>query len=256
MKILSYLRRSMLLGAVAASLAGCTSAKDYILFNETNVTKPYAKKSVTTVGHQVYEYRIQPHDRISITMYNHPELGTSTVQSQREDTKGVLVDARGYIRLPLIKTIHVAGLTQIAAQKKIENAFSKYLEDAEVYLEVLNKRAYALGEVKNQGQVPLFNESLSLLQFLALSGGLTDKADRKSIIIMHKKHNKVYTQTVDLTGKNSIKFANLMIHPNDIVYVTPNNMKGFNTGVKEVSPIFDLIGSITQPIINYQLIKN
>ena len=46
----------------------------------------------------------------------------------------------GNVRLPLIKTIHVAGLSQTAAQKKIEKAYGAYLEDAELYLEVLNKR--------------------------------------------------------------------------------------------------------------------
>jgi polysaccharide export outer membrane protein len=243
-------------GLLLLSITGCTSIKDYLLFNETNITKPQAKKSVTIIKNTLFEYKIQPHDRLSITMYNHPELGTSSVQSQRQDTTGVLVNARGYVRLPLIKSIHVAGLTQTAAQKKIEKAFSAYLEDAEVYLEVLNKRAYILGEVKKPGAIPLFNEKLSLLQFLALSGDLTDFANRKSIVIMRQKANKIYTQTVDLTGKDSIKLASLMIYPNDIVYVAPNNMKAFNVGVDEISPSFALIRDIITPIANIKYLFN
>ncbi len=245
------MKRVLLYLTVALAMAGCTTQKDYILFNGTNVTNPHAAKSVTDISSAPkYEYKIQPHDRISITMYNHPELGTTSVASQKQDVSGVLVNSRGYVRLPLIKSIHVAGLSQTAAQKKIEKAYGAYLEDAEVYLQVLNKRAYVMGEVKTPGQVQLFNEKLPLLQMLAKTGGFTDAANRHAIVIMKNRNNKVYTETVDLTGANSIKMANLMIYPNDVVYVTPNDMKAYNAGVGEVAPTVGLLGQITQPIVN------
>ena len=202
--------------------------EDLVLFNETNVTNPQANKSITDLStNPKFEYKIQPHDRVSITMYNHPELGTTSAQSQRQDTTGVLVNSRGYVRLPLVKSIHIAGLTQTAAQRKIEKAYSAYLEDAELYLEVLNKRAYVLGEVKNPGEIRLFNEKATLLQILAQAGDLTDHANRHAIVVMKNRNNQVHTETVDLTGVNSIKMANLMIYPNDVIYVTPNSMKNY-----------------------------
>jgi len=244
------MKKVLLILTLGLMFTGCSAKKDFVLFHDTNVTTEKAKKSVTVLDRTTYEYKIQPHDRISITMYNHPELGTSSVQSQRQDETGVLVNSKGFVRLPLIKSIHVAGLTQTAAQQKIENAYKAYLEDADVYLEVLNKRAFVLGEVKNPGAIPLFNEKASLLQLLALSGDLTDFADRKSILVMKNRKNKVYTQTIDLTGKDSIRVASLMIYPNDIVYVTPNGMKAFNTSVEEIAPVFGLAGQITTPLVN------
>ncbi len=245
------MKRVLLYGLVVLAMAGCTTQKDYVLFNETNITKPQAAKSVTDISRvAAYEYKIQPHDRISITMYNHPELGTTSVTSQHQDVTGILVNSRGDVRLPLIKTIHVAGLSQTAAQRKIEKAYGAYLEDAEVYLQVLNKRAYVMGEVKNPSQIQLFNEKLPLIQVLAKAGGFTDSANRHAILIMKNRNNKVYTETVDLTGANSIKMANLMVYPNDTIYVTPNDMKAYNTGVGEVAPTVGLLGQITQPIVN------
>ncbi len=245
------MKRVLLYLLVALAMAGCTTQKDYVLFNETNVTKPQAGKSVTDISHAArYDYKIQPHDRISITMYNHPELGTTSPQNQVQDDRGILVNSRGYVRLPLIKSIHVAGLSQTAAQKKIEKAYGAYLEDAELYIEVLNKRAYIMGEVKNPGEVPLYNEKLSLLQMLAKGGGFTDGANRRAIVIMKNRNNKVYTDTVDLVGTNSLKMANLMVYPNDVVYVTPNDMRSYNVGVGEVAPTIGLLGDITQPIVN------
>ncbi len=252
------MKRVLLYLIIGLVMAGCTTKQDFVLFNETNISIPDANRSVTKLGSikTQYEYRIVPHDRVSITMYNHPELGTSSVQSQRQDTKGVLVNARGHIRLPLIKSIHIAGLTQTSAQKKIEKAYKAYLEDAEVSLEVLNKRAYILGEVNKPGPISLFNEKATLLQIIAQAGDLTNSANRHAIVILKTRNNKVHTQTVDLTGINSIKMANLMIYPNDVIYVSPNNIKAINVGINEVSPALDLVGKITAPIVNIKYLTD
>ncbi len=244
------------LGLIIVALSGCTTTKDYVLFNETNITKPEAKKSITRIDKRIFEYKIQPHDRISITMYNHPELGTSSVQSQRQDTTGVLVNARGYLRLPLVKSVHVAGLSQTAAQKKIEKAFSAFLEDSEVYLEVLNKRAYILGEVNKVGEIQLFNEKLTLLQILAKAGGFTDYANRKAIVIMKNRKNGIKTQTVDLTNLNSIKMANMMIYPNDIIYVPPTALKPFNTSIGQMNPTLRLLSNVLSPIVSVKYLSD
>ena len=244
------MKRVLLYLLVALAMAGCTTKEDFVLFNETGISSPQAEKRVIDISSVAqYEYKIQPHDRISITMYNHPELGTTSAQSQRQDPRGVLVNSRGYIRLPLIKSIHVAGLSQTAAQKKVEKAYGAYLEDAEVYLEVLNKRAYILGEVNKPGEVRLFNEKTSLLQLIAKAGDLKDTANRHAIVVLKARGNKVHTETVDLTGANSLRMASLMIYPNDIVYVAPNNIKSINVGINEINPSLQLVGNILAPAV-------
>ena len=251
------MKRVVLFIVAALAMAGCSTKSDLVLFHDTNVSEEQAQKSVTVIGSEsMYEYRIRPHDRISITMYNHPELGTTSVNSQREDTTGVLVDSKGYVRLPLVKSIHIAGLTQPAAQAKIERAYKAYLENAELNLQVLNKRAYVLGEVNRPGEVNLYNERATLLQVLAGAGDLTNYANRHAIVIMKQRKNTVETETVDLTGANSIKMANLMIYPGDTIYVAPNGVRAFNIGVNEVSPVFDLAGRITQPIVNVEYLRD
>jgi len=243
------INKGLLLLSMGLMITGCTTLDNYILFNKTRITVPQAKQSTVKVEIPAYEYRIAAHDRISITMYNHPEYGTTSAASQKEDTKGILVSSNGYISLPLIKRVKVAGLTQTQAKDKIENAYKSFnITDAEVYVEVLNKRAYITGEVNNPGEVPLFNERLALLQVLAKAGGLKDSANRQAIVILQKRDQTIYTKTVDLTGTNSLKVANIMIHPNDTIYVTPNKMKTFNTGVAEVAPAVSLVGAIVSPV--------
>lgn len=237
---------------IALLMVGCTTQPDYILFNDTNVTEANSTDTTIKIHIPTHEYRIAPHDRVSITMYNHPDLGTSSSQSLKEDTRGILVTSAGYISLPLVKKVHIAGLTQTAAKNKIEKAFRAFnITDSEIYLEVLNKRAYITGEIRKPGEIPLYNESLSLLQVIAKSGGLTDEANRHAIVVLQKHGNKVHTKTVDLTGVDSLAAANMRIYPNDTIYVTPNGMKPISVGVNEV---FGVISKVTQPVATSKIL--
>ncbi len=233
--------------------SGCATKDEYILFNKTTSSK--SKKTTTTLKNVDFEYKIQPHDRLSIIIYKHPEL-SSINSSYAQQERGLLIDSNGDIRLPLIKKIHLAGLTQPEAEEALTKAYKVYLKKPDIHLEVINKRAYVIGEVKRPGEIILDNEQLPLLQILAKAGDLTDQANRDSILIMRKTGDSKVTSTiVSLTDINSIISANMMIKPNDIVYVMPNGMKAFNTKVNEISPVFRLISNILQPFVNIKFLS-
>ncbi len=106
--------------------------------------------SAPKVYHNIrFEYKVAPHDRIQVTVYNHPELSTETANS----TRGVLVDGNGNVMLPLVNTVHLAGLTQPQAAHKLQIAYSHYLKRSAVALEVVNKKAFVKGEVSAQGPI-------------------------------------------------------------------------------------------------------
>jgi len=237
--------------------AGCSTKEDYLLFNQTNIHQEAAQKEmITKVKNVQFEYKILPHDRLSVNVYKHPDLSTTNINPMRAE-QGILVNSKGDIRLPLIKSIHVAGLTQTEAEEVLTNAFRTYLKQPDVQLEVLNKRAYIIGEVNAPGEISLVNERLTLLQMLAKAGDLKDTANRKSIVILRGNGTtKVDTEVVNLTDVNSIRTANLMIKPNDIIYVMPNDMKAFNTRVNEIDPIFNLIGHVLTPFVSIKFLSN
>jgi len=262
--------KNYLLALLIIAFAGCTSKEDYLLFNQTKVHKnthkntmkegnktddsQISQETITQLEQIEFEYKIQSHDRISILVYKHQDLSTSSINTLQQE-RGLLVNSRGDVRMPLIKSIHLEGLTQTEAETALETALAVYIKHPDVQVEVLNKRAYIIGEVKRPGEVELVNEHLSLLQLIAKAGDLTDQANRQSILILRGKSNsQTKTEVVNLTDINSIKTANLMIRPNDIVYVTPNNMKAFNTAVKEVDPIFNLIGHVLAPFVNIKFL--
>lgn len=231
--------------------AGCTAKDDFIPLHKAQANQ---QELITNLQNMAFEYKILPHDRISITVYNHPELSSTTMNGVQEE-RGILVNSQGYLRFPLIKKIHIAGLSQTDAESKISNALSTYLKEPDIHLEVINKRAYIIGEVNRPGEIPLTNERLSLLRLIASAGDLTDSADKSSILILKGNDlSKARSRVVNLTDANALITANLMIEPNDIVYVMPNGMKAFNTGVNEISPIFQLISNVLQPFVNVRLL--
>jgi len=232
--------------------AGCSSKNDYVLFNQA--PKPQNNDILKSQNIQ-FEYKILPHDRISVIVYKHPDLSTSTVNNLQQE-RGLLVNSQGYIRLPLIKKIKLAGLTQTEAEERISNAFKTYLKHPDIQIEVLNKRAYIVGEVNRPGEIPLTNERLTLLQIIALAGDLTNTANKHSILVFKSTDTeKVNTRVIDLTDSNSLISANLMVEPNDIVYVMPNDMKIFNNNVSEISPVFNLMGSILNPFVTLKVLS-
>ncbi len=247
--------RTILYILIISILVGCTTKEQFVLFNKADFNQSKMEMDNQEFKNIKFEYKVVPHDRVSLIVYQHPEFSISTLGNGTSD-RGILVNSKGDIRLPLVKSIHIAGLTQTEAQEKIESAFRRYIKSPDIYFEVLNKRAYVVGEVNRPGEVKLDNEQLSLIQVLAKAGDLTDSANRRAIMILKSGDDRVNSQIVDLTNFNSLKNANLMIKPNDIVYVLPNSMKPFNVGVNEVNPIFGLISNALSPFITIKLLKN
>ncbi len=244
-------------------LTGCNLKNEYVMFNQTpsiqEGTKPQNlnRPIETRIDPAIFEYKIQPHDRLSIITYKHPELSTTAsgqMGARGGLGQGLLVSANGTIRLPLIEEVRVAGLTQPEAQRKIESMFREYLKHPSVQLEVLNKRAFVLGEVQRPGPIELRNEQIPLLQLISIAGDLTTRANRQSIMILKNYGNSVQTKVVSLTDTNSIRSANQMIRPNDIVYVLPKDISMFNNKVNEINPIFQLISNALTPFLTIRLL--
>lgn len=235
-------------------LSGCSNKEEFVLFyndHDKTIDKEVAVNSQNNEKIK-FEYKILPHDRISLIVYKHPEFSTTIIGRGTED-KGVIVDSDGVISLPVIEEVHIAGLTQKEARQKIEVAYSRYLKYSKVKLEVLNKRVYVVGEVKNPGEFELYNEKSSLLKIIAKAGDITDDANRKNIFILRESGDKTDVQRINLVDKNSINMANLMILPNDIIYVPPRDMKSY---MNEYSPMFRLVGQVLTPFVNIKYLTN
>jgi polysaccharide export outer membrane protein len=238
---------------IAFALSGCGSKTllqdSYALKNKEESSKQLQPRVYRNTH---FEYRIAAHDRVQITVYNHPELSTASAEGMNS-ANGILVDNSGRISLPLVGVMQIGGLTQPQASRKIQSAYSKYLKKSSTHLEVLNKRAFVVGEVKSPGVVKLPNEQTALLQAIAEVGGFTDTADKEKIVLIRKAGRGSRVEIIDLTNLTSLSHSTMMIRPNDILYVSPSSMKAV---ALPAAAIFKLVADALLPFVRYQDLTN
>ncbi|WP_294957678.1 polysaccharide biosynthesis/export family protein [Sulfurovum sp.] len=247
-------KAGVLLILMGLLLSGCGS-----LTSEYQLLQTPTKSKEVVVTDRSIEYRILPQDRLEIMLYKDPSAAAESVSSglgQSLNPAGILVDVAGNVRLPLIGKVHVAGLTQTQAADKITKLYRKYLNTPSVYLEVLNKRLLVLGEVKNPGVVKIDKEKMTLFEALAFSGGLTDSAVRDNIIIVSPRPTGMVMRTIDLTHFNKMRYADLMLRPNDIVYVQPDGWKEYRIKSSNFTAPLETITKVAAPFVTLKYLFN
>jgi polysaccharide export outer membrane protein len=241
--------------AVAAALivSGCGSDSDYKLLQSEHAVESQK------ISNQSIEYRILPQDRLQVVLYKDPNqenMASSGELGQKMTSKGILVDTAGNVILPLIGKVHVAGLTQTQAAEKITRLYKKYLNTPSVYVEVLNKRILVLGEVKKPGIIELDKEKMTLFEAIAHAGDLTDSAVRNNIIILSNDKKGMHIRRIDLTHFDTMNYASLMLRPNDIVYVQPDNWKEFKVASSNFTAPFETITKIAAPFVTLKYLND
>jgi len=159
----------------------------------------------------------------------------------------MLVPPDGKILLPLIGKIKLTGLTEEEASAFLMKKYKVYLKHPYVSVRILNQKLFVLGEVKKPGVVLVTNGTMNLFEALAKTGDLTDYADRTDIKILRGSLRDPEVREINLNNFNSIKFASLILRPNDIVYVAPRASRAGMVGANEQLPFWQLIGSILAP---------
>lgn len=233
-------------------LVGCSSDGEYKLLQTEHIVEN------KNINDRSIEYKILPQDRLQVILYKDPnqESGVSGGLGDSLSDKGVLVDTAGNIRLPLLGKVKVAGLSQTQAADKLTLLYKRYLNTPSVYLEVLNKRVFILGEVNKPGPVTLDREKMTLFEALAHVGDLKDSAVRNNIIILSNTKNGMQMRKVDLTHFDTMNYAKLMLRPNDIVYVQPDDWKEFRVVSNNFTAPFETITKIAAPFVTLKYLSD
>jgi polysaccharide export outer membrane protein len=156
------------------------------------------------------EYRLSQGDKLRIEVYKDTQLSQS-----------VQVRPDGKITLPLIGDVQADNKTPIQLRDVITTQLKTYMTNPVVTVIVVETRpsvAYVTGEVNHPGSVQLQDEQLTVLQALALAGGLKDFADAKNIQILRKSGKS--GQPIRFNYKEAIHgSAPVYLHAGDTVVV-------------------------------------
>lgn len=197
----------------------------------------------------LYKIRIYPGDIVSINIFTINEaafpylampndrLGTDTRSAYE---KGYVVNDKGEVKLPLIGTVALNGMTISEAIAEIEKRFTVYIQDPIVTVKKLNFKITVLGEVNKPGTYQIMNERATLPEVLGLAGDLSQFADRKSLRIIREENGVRSNFYVDLTNASSLTASSYYLHPDDILYVQPVPRRAF----QNINPSVTIFTSI------------
>jgi polysaccharide export outer membrane protein len=214
-----------------------------------------------------FEWKITRGDRVQIVVQNQSVaegdqqlnvlLNTAGrgQQPTKDGTEGLLIPLKGTVRLPLVHTVKIIGLTEDEAAEKIRTAYLKYLKHPFVSVKILNQKLFVIGEVNSPGVVQVTNGTMSLFEALARSGDLTDNAKRTNVKIIRGGMRKPIVKEIDLSSLSSMTLTSLTLRPNDIVYVQPRDMKAYNIAFNEQVPFFNMITQMLAPFLTVKTIN-
>lgn len=167
--------------------------------------------------------------------------GANNIRFEYEYT----VDSEGYVKLPLIGRIKIAGYTTNEAQTLLEQIYTTYYVKPFVIVKVTNKRVIVFpgngGDAKVLG---ISNNNTTVLEMLALSGGiaLDGKAYKVKLIRYDGTSAKPKVYLMDLSKIDGIAAGNTVVHANDIIYVEPR-YRVARTLVSEIAPVLSLLST-------------
>lgn len=129
------------------------------------------------------DYLIAPGDVLEITIYGEEGL----------NKQELVVRPDGKVSFPLIGDVQVGGLTTSQVKEDVESKSKQYVSKAVATVSVRqlgSMQYYVLGKVAKPG---MFNVSkpVTVLQVLALAGGLTTFADESNIKVVRNKDGQV-----------------------------------------------------------------
>ncbi len=119
---------------------------------------------------EVSEYRVGPGDRMTVTVYDIPEEGKPFAYE-------VVVDTRGYVSIPQIGEVEVAGRTSRDAEQAIMNAMKELVANplAAVKIDTQRQQRFSIfGGVQNSGQYGIPAADYRLLEGLTAAGGWSE----------------------------------------------------------------------------------
>jgi polysaccharide export outer membrane protein len=119
------------------------------------------------------DYQIGPEDLLQLTLFN-----VAAEEFKRTPrTLTVRVSQRGFITLPLIGQLRVAGLTPVELEAELNKRYDKYFRgpDVGVLVAEYRQRVSVIGSVQKAGSFDLTGPK-TVIDILAMAGGVTDKA--------------------------------------------------------------------------------
>ena len=251
------MRKLVLFLLLIVTLSSC-NINPSVMFK---VPSDYEYDTDQTIGN--IEYRVSPNDIISMSVYTNDgfKLIDITTSAESISSRGIggtqggiqyLVEPDGFIKLPIIGKIKISGLTIREVEKILETQYSNFYNKPFVNLKVVNRRVIIFPGTGGSGRVVnLENENTTLIEALALAGGISNTGKAKKVKLIRGDLRNPKVILIDLSTIDGMKQGNLLLQANDIIYVesVPRISQEVLT---QITPI---VGIITSLVLIYNIVN-
>ena len=238
-------------------ITGCQWLNPNIMF-KTGRNYKYAQFKDST---KLVDYKISINDVLDFQLYSNDgfklidltSIGQSGGSASVRSGITYLIESDGCAKLPILGRTFLKGLTIRQAESMLEEKFSVYYNKPFALMQVINRRVIIFPGLAGAARVlSLTNNNTTLLEALALAGGISanGKAKRVKLIRGDLQNPDVYL--IDLSTIDGIKRADLVLQGNDIIYVEPR----LNMTQELLNRITPVIGLISSTLLIFVLIRN
>ncbi len=205
--------------AMLGLLSGCAS-------NQTAVTPEAVALAAVSPG-PPGPYFIQSGDQLDIKFFYNPEINET-----------IIVRPDGKISLQLVDEVQAAGLEPSQLDEVLTEKYARELKKPVITVIVRSfegQRIYVGGEVNQQREIKL-PAGMTVLQAVFEAGGFKETASPENAVLIRQGANREPVPIqVDL--KNAMygqgEGANLVLKPNDIVYIPKSAIAHANKWVNQ-----------------------
>lgn len=194
---------------------------------------------------------IQPNDRISVQMATnegHNLLEQGFLQqgniAKQPENQDYLIETDSLVKIPTLGRIKLGGMTIREAEDYLEGLFSENYQNPFVKIKITNRKITIFFEEGKNGKIiPLPEEEMSLIEAIAIAGGLSKNSKSYEIKLLRgnlSNNAQIYRYNIN-TAKDLNKY-NFMLEANDIIYVE-SRPRYFTKFLEEIQPYMILIST-------------
>jgi polysaccharide export outer membrane protein len=242
-----------------ATITSCRNVKDLTLLRDVEngeivKTLPLAEHNLK-IGDILYVSIKSANPEVNLLFNPEANMETSSYGSYQkyESPSGAYlygneIDNDGNIKLPMLGKIAVTGLAVSQLEAVIQKKADEFLKDAIVKVKLLNFKVTVVGEVARPGDYYNYNNSITVVQALAMASGGTDYSSIKKVVVIRPVPGGNKSFVLDLTSKDIYLSEAFYLQPNDYIVVQPDKNKNIQLNANLYSL---LLSSLSLFILTY-----
>ena len=253
-------KKLIFFGLVAILAQSCIPHRTMVTLNGNDETPTDLKSDevVQYTQHAEFEsYKIRPFDQLMIKVnafdgsteeFLNREFKTENTFTRDIDFSpsslyfsSYFVDDAGFIHLPLLGDIEVAGLTVAEIKIKLDEAYLPYLKFASTSVKMSNSRVTVFGEVQKPGVYYLYQEKNTILDAISMAGDMTEFGIREKVKLIRLTEEGSETSYLNLFRSDFIYTEYSYLKPSDVIYVEPTKGKARDVGARFTSVVISAI---------------